>query len=449
MALRLKDIGTRLLSMKEVPEMNKQMCDVLEKTLTSFNAPAIAAGIIRLKKPEEGEDCNIEFAHAAVGKRKMGSDVDVTVQDNFHLGSCGKAFTSLLLQDVINDDDSTLSWDTTLGNVIEDIKPCWHHITLADLMCHKAGISDDIILNGVRSGYPGRAFDLCSLAMKGILKGNHELVKQVWGPYLSEEKDLANLNIGERVLLTRHARLIGFLKNSETTEKFKGKFRYSNVGVSLAGLLAELETNKTYELLVKESLADNLGMNTLGFGSPQSISDIDNVTQPWGHINDSLFSVNNVPVHPSEDLVPEIIQGSGNMHCTMEDWMKSLAAHLFLARKVAPNNPYKSLVEVTSGAGYGGGWIISDPAAVPKSFFSKQEPPPPKLSEGLLLSKEPEHSMVLSHDGSNTRWFARCAIHVGRGVGVGFVTNTSHVRVLFLGNQLMKELLTIGYGHDS
>ncbi len=51
----------------------------------------------------------------AVGVRKRGTEVAITLSDQWHLGSDGKAMTSVLIARLV--EQSRLKWDTTLAEV--------------------------------------------------------------------------------------------------------------------------------------------------------------------------------------------------------------------------------------------------------------------------------------------------------------------------------------------
>src|SRR5262245_46934357 len=77
---------------------------MLEPYLKEFGLPAIAAAVFK-----EG----VVISSGAVGTRRAGQEIPVTVEDRFHLGSDSKAFTSLLAGQFV--EAGKLHWGSTLA----------------------------------------------------------------------------------------------------------------------------------------------------------------------------------------------------------------------------------------------------------------------------------------------------------------------------------------------
>jgi CubicO group peptidase (beta-lactamase class C family) len=82
----------------------------LDQTLTpylkEFGLPALAAAVFK--------DGTI-IAAGTVGTRRFGQDIPVTIDDRFHLGSDGKAFTAVLIGQLV--EAGKLKWDTALAEL--------------------------------------------------------------------------------------------------------------------------------------------------------------------------------------------------------------------------------------------------------------------------------------------------------------------------------------------
>jgi CubicO group peptidase (beta-lactamase class C family) len=70
----------------------RSLDQTLSPYLSEFGLPALAAAVFK--------DGNI-VAAGAVGTRRFGQDIPVTIDDRFHLGSDSKAFTAVLLGQLI------------------------------------------------------------------------------------------------------------------------------------------------------------------------------------------------------------------------------------------------------------------------------------------------------------------------------------------------------------
>src|SRR6185369_13581125 len=62
------------------------------------------------------------IAQGVAGVRKRGAAERITLDDRFHLGSCGKAMTATLVAMLV--EEGKLNWTTTLGELFADtVKP--------------------------------------------------------------------------------------------------------------------------------------------------------------------------------------------------------------------------------------------------------------------------------------------------------------------------------------
>jgi len=114
--------------------------DSLDAMLTPFLAryelPALAAAVVK--------DGSV-VAVGAVGTRKAGAEIPVTVHDRFHLGSDTKAMTSLLAAMFV--ETGKLRWDSTVAEVfpelVETMDPGLGRVTIEQLLSHTSGIPSD------------------------------------------------------------------------------------------------------------------------------------------------------------------------------------------------------------------------------------------------------------------------------------------------------------------
>src|ERR1700677_64408 len=88
------------------PETLKQQ---LEQIRAKHNLPALAAIVEK--------DGKI-LATASTGVRKMGSDIPVTDDDQWHIGSCTKSMTATLAAMLVQ--EGKLKWDTTVGDIFPE-----------------------------------------------------------------------------------------------------------------------------------------------------------------------------------------------------------------------------------------------------------------------------------------------------------------------------------------
>ena len=108
----------------------------LEPVRAKHGLPALAAAVVK---------GGAIIAAGAVGVRAHGTDVKVTIDDRFHLGSDTKAMTATLAAMLV--EEGKLRWDSTIGEVLGDevpgINPKLAAVTLEQLLSHSSGIPSD------------------------------------------------------------------------------------------------------------------------------------------------------------------------------------------------------------------------------------------------------------------------------------------------------------------
>ncbi|MCA9007897.1 MAG: serine hydrolase, partial [Planctomycetaceae bacterium] len=108
----------------------------LEPYLKSGELPAVAAAVVERGTITE---------YGAVGTRKMGSEIPVTIHDKFHLGSDTKAMTATIAGMMI--EEGKLKWDSTLGDIFPELKDSMaadvEKVTLEQLLSHTSGMRAD------------------------------------------------------------------------------------------------------------------------------------------------------------------------------------------------------------------------------------------------------------------------------------------------------------------
>jgi CubicO group peptidase (beta-lactamase class C family) len=82
------------------------------------------------------------IARGAAGVRKRGTTECITLDNQFHLGSCTKAMTATLVAMLV--EEGKLNWTTTLGELFADtvktMHPTWEKVTLRQVLAHRAGL---------------------------------------------------------------------------------------------------------------------------------------------------------------------------------------------------------------------------------------------------------------------------------------------------------------------
>jgi CubicO group peptidase (beta-lactamase class C family) len=161
-----------------------------------------------------------------------------------------------------------------------------------------------------------------------------------------------------------------------------GAYAYSNQGYAIAGHMLEVVADKDYETLLVERVLAPLGITRAGFGVPKAIDP----ASPWGHNPDAM---------PMDIDNPNAIAPAGTLHMPLGDWAKFIAFHLGAEAPAA-----------LSGAA----------GQLKKLHEASTEEPHEAL--GWKTANREWGGAVLTHAGSNTKWFCVAWLAPERGFAV-------------------------------
>ncbi len=209
--------------------------EILTPYLARYHLPALAAAVVQDGKV---------IASGAVGTRRAGADIPVTINDRFHIGSDTKAMTALLAAVLV--EEGKLRWDSTVGEVFPDMaakmNPGLRRVTLEQLLSHTSGIPSD-----------NQAF--INLLTKSLSQDGNLDEMRYWLVQQWSQQPLA--------------------------AKPGAKFAYANMNYVLAGAMLERLTGKTWDELMTERLFTPLGLTTAGLGPQSTLGRVD---APLGHV---------------------------------------------------------------------------------------------------------------------------------------------------------------------
>lgn len=299
-------------------------------------------------------------AISAQGLRKKGDDSELTVQDKWHLGSVTKSMTATTIARLV--EKGSLSWEQKL-----DIIPIadsgrhqdWTAVSLEQLLHHSSGATANFPLSLMFSDDP---------------KGSDKLKK-------------ARLSAVQEVL-------------SKAPEHPAGsQFQYSNVGYTIAAVIAEQATGKSWETLIQEELFTPLALGSAGFGPPKDTAE--EIEQPRGH--KSIFGFK-FSVGTDADN-PKVMGPSGNVHMSLKDLAAYANLHLQGARGDSSYLSKKSFEALHTSQlnNYAKGWVI------------KEHDP---LAEGK----------VIWHNGSNTMWYCLLTLLPELNTAIAITVNEGNIK---------------------
>ncbi|HOV87652.1 MAG TPA: serine hydrolase domain-containing protein [Syntrophobacteraceae bacterium] len=244
---------------------------VLQPYLSSYDLPAVAAGVVRDGKV---------IAAGAVGTRRVGTHIPVTLQDRFHIGSDTKAMTALMAAMLV--EEGKLRWDTAVAEVFpelaEEMDPRLRRVTLEQLLSHTSGIPKD----------------------------NEEIIKS----YLEAMTQDGNLDAARYWLVRQMSR------RPLEFEPGTG-FAYSNTGYVFVGAMIERLEKTTWEEAITRRVFIPLQLKTAGLGPQASMGKID---APVGHaVVDGRPQA--LLAGPNGD-VPPVMGPAGTVHLSVLDFAR-------------------------------------------------------------------------------------------------------------------------------
>jgi CubicO group peptidase (beta-lactamase class C family) len=179
----------------------------------------------------------------------------------------------------------------------------------------------------------------------------------------------------------------------------RGAFEYANANYILVGAAIERIKGQSWEAAIQAELFAPLGLTSAGFGAPTA--NTAGGANVWGHRGEGEARVAVDPATPGADN-PMALGPAGTVHMSLVDYAAWL--RLFLTD--------------------GGGWLAPDtlarlttsgPVAGTGTPYALGWIAPPRVAWA--------GGPVLTHDGSNTLWYATAVVAPARGAAFIALTN--------------------------
>jgi len=245
----------------------------LRPYLERHGLPALAAAIVRQGRV---------IAAGAVGTRRAGADIPVTIQDRFHIGSDTKAMTSLIAAMLV--EEGRLRWVSTPGEVFSDLAAGMDRglrdVTLEQLLSHTSGMPSD---------------------------------DETFVRLIGEASAQDGLNLDEMRLWLVRQWSVRPLQATPGT-----RFAYSNMGYVMAGAMIERVAAKSWDELIVERVFNPLGLLSAGLGTQASLGQVD---APLGHRLRPDGTLKPMMAGPNGDN-PLIIGPAGIVHLSILDFAR-------------------------------------------------------------------------------------------------------------------------------
>ena len=353
---------------------NGDLDTYLETVRTSHALPALAAAVVK-----DGE----VIASGAVGVRALGTDVPVTIDDRFHLGSDTKAMTATLAGMMV--DEGRLRWDSTIGEVLGDkvqgMNPALAAVTLEQLLSHTSGIPTD--------------------------------TQEIANIYFNV--DAFDFNLGDLRIKALEA-----WKANKPEAPAGSPFQYSNLGYMIAGAMIETAAGQPWEELIYARIFEPLGLATAGLGPQATFGKLD---APVGHRMADDIPTATAAVGASSNITPMLWGPAADVPPLLGP---AGVAHM-------------SILDFAKWAGWNAGEGKRGPALVKPETLRRihqqhvdltiENPPPGTPNSGGyamgwgIVGMSWADAPLLTHNGSNGMNLAKVTLDTAKDFGVVATTN--------------------------
>lgn len=242
----------------------------LEPIRVKYRLPALAAAVVK--------DGTI-IAAGAVGVRVHGTDIKVTINDRFHLGSDTKAMTATLAAMLV--EEGKLRWDSTIGEVLGAEVPGINlqlaAVTLEQLLSHTSGIPSD----------------------------TPEILRLYF-----------NTDAFEFNLRALRLRMLNAWKDHAPATPPGKAFHYANLGYIIVGAMIEKAAATPWEELITQRIYAPLGLASAGLGAQATMGRLD---APVGHQVGDNGEITPMLWGAAAD-VPQAVGPAGNAHMSVLDF---------------------------------------------------------------------------------------------------------------------------------
>lgn len=320
---------------------------------------------------------------AVTGVRKYGVEVAAELLDPFHLGSLTKSMTATILASYIAGPDFNLTWNSTLLEALPELASTMnegHHDTTLTTLTSQ--------YSGIRNAFMNSAASLQS--------------------FLDQPSFASRLQIVTEELSRPPFTIPG------TT------YFYDNLNYMIAGLILELRTNTTYDVILQDRLFAPLNMTSCGLGPLPERSNT-STDSLWPHNRRNEGAKTPVPFEgyslQYRDNVPAL-DPAGRVYCPLDSYLKYLDLHIAGSFDTTTlPEPYRDMspADFTFLHSY---YVVNDtyPRGDARDYFYTHG--------GWLV--QPSQPSLLTHDGSNTLNYASIFIDLGTTLANG--TAFEHAR---------------------
>ncbi|HEY6360164.1 MAG TPA: serine hydrolase domain-containing protein [Vicinamibacterales bacterium] len=296
-----------------------------------------------------------------VGHRQDGSLDSVTVDDQWHIGSCGKSFTAALYARLV--ERGAAAWGVPIAELFRDLgtglDPGWKAATVDELLVCRSGI---------------RA-NLSPVEMRAASKDESPLVEQ------------------------RSRAAVSALSRPP---RGRGTFRYSNLGYVVVGAAIDRIAGMPFEAALRTYLLEPLNITAAGFGPPPVIR---------GHRPRVRFGNlcigRGLPMDPQDvdSDNPAVMTPAGRLHLTLADWAKFQRLFLLDGGDLLQRSSIQRLLAVPAGKGSGMAMGWAPVHGLEGASFGMQGSNTFWIATAIIDAEFERTAMVVVNDGRTSLFY--------------------------------------------
>lgn len=256
-------------------QAQQRLTQVADSIRRAYNIPELGFAIVKADTVSAMYLCGYHRSD------RMDKADSAKASDYFHLGSNTKAITGFIAGWLV--EGGRLQWTTKFFDLFPEWKAtsnaAYHDITLTDLLSHRARI---------RPFTSGKEY-----IKLPAFKGTPSAQRKQFAKFLLAQKPVPA----------------------------DGKpFHYSNAGYSIAALMLEKASGRSWEYLVQEVLVERLHLR-YALGWPNKLD----TAQTWGHwVEDGKFR----PVPPDVPYNLRLVEPAGDISMPLADYARLIQLHL-------------------------------------------------------------------------------------------------------------------------
>ncbi len=330
------------------------MRDAVATFRRDLGIPAVGAAVVTAAGA-----CNA----LVLGRRRRDEADPATLEDQWHIGSCGKSITAVLYARLV--ELGRAEWGTPVRELFpdlaSDLDPAWSSPTIDEVFHSRSGMRPN-------------------LRPKEMLRG--------WNDHR----------------LPAEQRTAAVLSATARPPRARGRFRYSNLGYIVAGAAIDRLAGMPFEDALRVHVLEPLERASAGLGPPPDICGHRPRLRLPGLVLGRGTAMD--PADPRSDN-PAVLTPAGRLHLTLADWAKFQRLFLNRGEPLLELRSVEHLLRLPTpdGKGMAMGWAA---ARLDGAAFGMQGSNTMWSATAMIGGDRDRTALVVANDG-RTRVLARSA----------------------------------------